>query len=119
MVSENFQAAAKAVLLKERSVLQAFELSLQACIKQKPTVSSSALCDMTFEIFYYYMHYDNSHEDEDKEILNGAEPNSEQVKSNLKKQFFELQDLVDCLASIKSLKQLFLFCKNGRMNSKC
>ncbi len=81
MVSENFQAAAKAVLLKERSVLQAFELSLQACIKQRPTACSSALGDMIFDIFYFYMHYDNSerHEDEENELSNGTEPNSEQV----------------------------------------
>ena len=43
LISENPQAAAKICLLKDGNVLQAFEMTLQACLKQKPGLQSQKL----------------------------------------------------------------------------
>ena len=68
LVSENPQAAAKISLLSNSNILQAFEFTLQASIKQTPTISSSELGKNIFEAFYFYFHYKvKSPEEEDEE----------------------------------------------------
>ena len=73
LISENPQAAAKICLLKDRNILQAFEMTLQACIKQKPSIQVQKLSQHIFEAFDYYIHYNPEKEadedDEDEEIV--------------------------------------------------
>ena len=68
LISENPQAAAKICLLKDRNILQAFEMTLQACLKQKPGLQGQKLSHHVFDAFDYYVHYsadDSSAADED------------------------------------------------------
>lgn len=57
LISENPQAAAKICLLKDRNILQAFEMTLQACLKQKPGLQGQKLSHHVFDAFDYYIHY--------------------------------------------------------------
>jgi hypothetical protein len=67
LVSENPQAAAKISLLSNSNILQAFELTLQASIKQTPTISSSELGKNIFEAFHFYLHYIVKSREEEEE----------------------------------------------------
>ena len=70
LISENPQAAAKICLLRDRNILQAFEMTLQACIKQKPPMQVQKLSQHIFEAFDYYIHYNpekEADEDDDDE----------------------------------------------------
>ena len=57
LISENPQAAAKICLLKDRNILQAFEMTLQACLKQKPGLQGQKLSLHVYDAFDYYVHY--------------------------------------------------------------
>ena len=67
LVSENPQAAAKISLLSNSNILQAFEFTLQAFIKQVPTISSIELSKNIFEAFYFYLHYKTKAPGEEEE----------------------------------------------------
>ena len=67
LVSENPQAAAKISLLSNSNILQAFELTLQASIKQTPTISSTELGKNIFEAFHFYLHYKVKSREEEEE----------------------------------------------------
>ena len=92
LISENPQAAAKICLLKDRNILQAFEMSLQACIKQKPSLIVQKLSQHIFEAFQYYIHYKLEAEDEEEDSDNDDEdvPAASRVKQRL------LERLIAC-----------------------
>ena len=91
LISENPQAAAKICLLKDRNVLQAFEMTLQACIKQRPPLTVQKLSETIFEAFDYYIHFKlekiGLDEEEDKDEL---VPDASEVRQRL------LERLIAC-----------------------
>ena len=69
LVSDNHQAAAKLCLFTSKSnsrIVQAFEFTLQAFIKQTPMIPSTQLSKSIFDAFDFYLHYkENKYNEEE------------------------------------------------------
>ena len=67
LISENPQAAAKLSLLSDskNNILQSFEFTLQAIIKQIPPVALTEVSKQIFNAFDFYLHFNRSNHNEE------------------------------------------------------